>query len=356
MEATAAARVSALEDLLERLAQARLTTPPSHAACVLDPADDPTHTFSHARALEDSMRGLLAEGAITKAVEPVLESGTASLKSWLACHRQAAEIDSAVAGLLEASNIGQQQVGQASEALAGTRQTLEAAASDFSRIHIGLACLDAGEATLQSAQTLLGRAAVLEQDRRFLDASRTLTAIQNLAKQTTGKVQQAQAHLQQLGGERDAYTRRLSGLDASRSEASSRILRYGGSASGLSLFSAPMIVGPQDYAVLVGQIDDIEEAWEDRVRSARRAHEEEQRRKREAAEQARRRAARARQAAASASHTTWKSSSSSSSFSSSRSRSSSSSSRRSSSRSSSRSSGGGGSFGGGSSSGGGGGW
>jgi len=361
VEAAGAARVDALEEMLSALAEAALEQAPQHQPCVLSSEDDPAHAWAKARGQQDTMRGLLAEGAVTKATEQVLDKGNEARQTWLQCRRQAAEIDSAVEGLAASKALAVKQLNDADASLGSARKDLEAGSVLYTRAHIGVARLDAGDASLASARELLAKAAGLEQSRRFLDAHRALQSASQLAGQASQEAHQARDHLSQLEEEHREYERRLAAVGAARQVAEKKLRGYGGSASVLDDFAAPELEGAQDYRSLCGHIDTVEAGWTAHVRVARRAHEAEQRRKREAAERARRQAARARRAASTSSRSSWKSSSSSSSFSSSRRRSSSSSSsrRRSSSSSSSRrrSSGGGGSSrGGGRSSGGGGGW
>ncbi len=356
VEAAGVSRVDALQAALDALEEARLEAPPAHPDCVLEPADDPTHTFSRARSLEDTMRGLIAEGAVTHALEPVLQQAAAAREAWLACHSQAEEIRSAVAGLAESTQQAERLVSAAAAVLASARQDLTDTSATFSRAHIGIARLDAGDAALSSARLLVQRAEALRREHRLLDAYRTLSATSNLAGQATQEAHHARDHLRRMEEERREYQRRLGGLAAARASAAKKIQGYGGSTAGLPEHTAAALSGPQDFSVLCGQLDALEESWAERIRVARRAHEAEQRRAREAAERARQAAEQARRSAAQASRSSWQSSSSGTSFSAPRSHSFSHTSSSSSSRSH-RSSGGGGSFGGrGRSSGGGGGW
>ncbi|MDG1483865.1 MAG: hypothetical protein P8R54_30015 [Myxococcota bacterium] len=349
VEAAGAVRVEGLEAALSALAAARLEIPPMHPLCVLKPGDNPAHTFSRARGMEDIMHGLVAEGAVTHLLGPVIEKAEETRQAWLTCHKQAAEIRSAIAGIEEVAACAEQQLDAASAVLVQARSDLSAATGQFSRAQIGLGRIKAGEATLSSAQALQHRVSSLRGEGRTLDAHRTLAALQGLAGQASEEAHQARDLLRRLEDERREYLRRLESMAARRASAVEKVQKYGGSAAGLPAFRAPSLSGPQDFSDLCRQLNVVEEAWSSRVRTARRAHEDDQRWQREAAERTRQAAAQSRQTAARSSHTAWKSSASGSTFQSTR--------RRTSTPSSPRSSGGGGSFGsGGRSSGGGGGW
>lgn len=349
IEAAGIARVEALEEALRALAAARLERPPAHPLCVLEPGDNPVHTFSRARGLEDTMHGLVAEGAVTHLLAPVIEKAAQARQAWLTCHKQAAEICSAISDIEASTARAGQQLDAASAVLSQARSDLSAATGQFSRAPLGLRRVKAGEAALSSAQVLQHRASSLRGEGRTLDAHRTLAALQNLAAQASEEAHQARDLLRRLEEEQREYQRRLQSMGARRAAAVVKVQEYEGSVEGLSVFRAPILSGPQDFSERCHQLNVVEEAWSSRVRAARRAHEDSQRWQREAAELNHQSAARARQTQAQSIHTAWRSSAAGSSFQRTR--------RRISTPSSSRSSGGGGSFGsGGRSSGGGGGW
>lgn len=270
---------SELEAILARLvaaqnqvAQVRSKAAPSTGETLLRPEDDPKVSFGAALRADENFGAALNAGENVEAIEAKAETAA---NLYAQCQSQIAAWESALKNTPQRLEEVRQHLQNAARTETAANARLEGAAHIHANVSTVQASVQNGARYADRARHVAQKAERQWSEKWHLDAFRSAQEAAQQCDLAVNEWNGAIALCDQLDEQKRQYELRLAQMEAARRNAEASLRRYGGRHR-LDSWSDSRMAGPMDYALMIGQMQAQQQAWENSVRAARQAHEAEQ--------------------------------------------------------------------------------